>query len=340
MRAALIGLPFSGKSSVFQALTGIESGKKEETIGTIKVPDERIDKLSEIYNPKKKTYGEFVLSDYSVPHAKETVISPKIKNMVQKTDLLIFVLRNFDSLMTSDGVDPLTEYKKLKDELIITDFVVVERRIEREIKEKKNLPEINVLKKLQTILESGELPGEKKLSEDEADLVSNYNFLSMKKIIVLINQPEGKMDVSEELAEMLKKDSVEYFCVSAPIEIELAELSPEEQLEFLKDYGLAESAKIRFIKSAYHSLGLISFLTAGEDEVRAWPIKQGTTAVYAAGKIHSDIQRGFIRAETIHYLDFIKYGSESECKKAAAYKLEGKEYLVKDGDIINFRFNV
>jgi len=340
MRASLIGLPFSGKSSVFQALTGIESGKKEETIGTIKVPDERIDRLSEIYNPKKKTYGEFVLSDYSLPHIKETVISPKIKNMVQKTDLLIFVLRNFDSLMTSDGIDPLTEYKKLKDELIITDFVVVERRIEREIKEKKNLPEINVLKKLQTILENGEIPGSDKISEDEAELVSNYNFLSMKKIIVLINQPEGNMEVPQKLAEILKNDGIEYFCVSAPIEIELAELSPEEQLEFLKDYGLTESAKIRFIKSAYHSLGLISFLTAGADEVRAWPIKKGTAAVYAAGKIHSDIQRGFIRAETIFYDDFIKYGSEAECKKAAAYKLEGKEYIVKDGDIINFRFNV
>jgi len=339
MRAALIGLPFSGKSSVFQALTGIESGKKEETVGTIKVPDERIDKLSEIYNPKKKTYGEFVLSDYSVPHAKETVVSPKIKNMVQKTDLLILVLRNFDSLMTSDGVDPLTEYKKLKDDLIITDFVVVERRLEREMKEKKNPPEINVLKKLQTILENGELPAEK-ITEDEAELVSNYNFLSMKKIIVLINQPEGKMEIPEKLAEALKNDGVEHFCVSAPIEIELAELDTQEQIEFLKDYGLTESAKIRFIKSAYHSLGLISFLTAGEDEVRAWPIKHGTTAVYAAGKIHSDIQRGFIRAETIFYDDFIKYGSEAECKKAGAYKLEGKEYVVKDGDIIKFRFNV
>lgn len=340
MRAALIGFPFSGKSSVFQALTGIESGKKEETIGTIKVPDERIDKLSEIYNPKKKTYGEFVLSDFTVPPVKDSAVSPKVKNMVQKTDLLIFVLRNFDSLMTSTPVDAVSEYQKMKEELIIGDFVVVERRIEREQKEKKNLPEINILKKLSVMLENGELPGENKISDDDAALVANYNFLSMKKIIVLINQPEGKMEVPQKLIEILKNDGIEYFCVSAPIEIELAELSPEEQIEFLKDYGLTESAKIRFIKSAYHSLGLISFLTAGADEVRAWPIKNGTPAVMAAGKIHSDIQRGFIRAETIHYADFVKYGSESECKKAAAYKLEGKEYVVKDGDIINFRFNV
>jgi ribosome-binding ATPase len=340
MRASLIGLPFSGKSSVFQALTGIEAGKKEESIGTIKVPDERIDKLSEIYSPKKKTYAEFVLSDFMVPASKDTVISPKIKNMIQKTDLLILVLRNFESLHTADPVDPCSEYRKLKDDLIITDFLVVERRIEREIKEKKNPPEINVLKKLHKILENGDLPKEDSISEDESELVSNYNFLSLKKRIVLVNQPEGANEIPVTLSELLAKDNIDHFCVSAPLEVELSELDPEEQAEFLKDYGLTESAKIRFIKSAYNSLGLISFLTAGADEVRAWPIKKGTPAAFAAGKIHSDIQRGFIRAETIHYNDFVKYGSESECKKAAAYRLEGKEYPVKDGDIINFRFNV
>jgi ribosome-binding ATPase len=340
MRAALIGLSYSGKSSVFQALTGIESGKKEEMVGTIKVPDERIDKLSQIFSPKKITYAEFILSDFSVPASKDSVISPKVKNMIQKTDLLIFVLRNFESVMTTDGIDPVSEYRKLKDDIIITDFMVVDKRLEREKKEKKNPPEINVLKKLHSILENGEIPGEDTLSSDEIDLVSNYNFLTLKKKIVLINQPEGENEVPAELLDLLKKDKFDHFCVSAPLEIELAELEPEEQSEFLKDYGLTESAKIRFIKNAYRSLGLISFLTTGPDEVRAWTIKNGTPAVLAAGKIHSDIQRGFIRAETIHYSDFIKYGSEPECKKAGAYRLEGKEYTVKDGDIINFRFNV
>ncbi|MGI6393587.1 MAG: DUF933 domain-containing protein [bacterium] len=340
MRAALIGAPFSGKSTVFQALTGIESGKKEETVGTIKVADERIDILAKIYNPKKKIYGEFVLSDYSAPHSKENIIPSKIKNLIQKSDLLILVLRNFDSLMTSEKTDPALEYKRLKEELIISDLVVVERRLEREVKEKKNPPEINVLKKLLPILENGELPSLDKISEDEIEVVSNYNFLSLKKIIVLVNQPEGKIEIPQNLAEILKEEKVDYFSVSAPIEIELSELDTEEQLEFLKDYGLSEGASERFIKSAYSSIGLISFLTVGEDEVRAWTIKKGTTALFAAGKIHSDIQRGFIRAETIHYDDFIKYGSEAECKKVAVYRLEGKEYVVKDGDIINFRFNV
>ena len=340
MKAALIGLPFSGKSTVFQALTGIESGKKEETVGTIKVPDERIDRLSEIYNPKKKTYSEFVLSDYTVPPSKDTAIQAKVKNMIQKADLLIVTLRNFDSLMTSDQTDPTTEYKKIKEDLILTDFVVIEKRLEREMKEKKNPPELKVLQRLRDLFENGEFPAADTVSPEEAELIANYNFLSMKKIIVLVNQPEGGQDVPEQLVKQLSDDGISYFCVSAPLEVELSELAPEEQAEFLKDYGLSESASVRFITSAYSALGLISFLTAGSDEVRAWPIKNGTPALFAAGKIHSDIQRGFIRAEVVHFDDFIKYGSEAECKKAAAYRLEGKEYVVKDGDIINFRFNV
>ncbi|MBR4532050.1 DUF933 domain-containing protein [bacterium] len=340
MKAALIGLPFSGKSTVFQALTGIESGKKEETVGTIKVPDERIDKLSEIYNPKKKTYSEFVLSDYTVPPSKESVLPAKVKNLIQKSDLLILTLRNFDSLMTSDAADPAAEYKKIKEDMILTDFVVIEKRLEREMKEKKNPPELKVLQRLRDVFESGEFPSADTVSSEEAELIANYNFLSLKKMIVLVNQPEGEQNVPDSLAKQLESDGISCFCVSAPLEVELSELAPEEQIEFLKDYGLSESASVRFIKSAYSALGLISFLTAGSDEVRAWPIKNGTPALYAAGKIHSDIQRGFIRAEVVHFDDFIKYGSEAECKKAAAYRLEGKEYVVKDGDIINFRFNV
>ena len=340
MRAALIGLPFSGKSTVFQALTGIETGKKEETIGTIKVPDKRIDKLSELYNPKKKTYAEFVLSDFAVPHSKDSAVSAKVKNMIQKTDLLIFVIRNFDSIMTADAKDAVAEYSALRDEMIITDTIVIERRLEREQKEKKNPPELGTLKRLHAVLEEGKMPLESDFSADELTHVSNYNFLTLKKKIVLLNQPEGEFDVPEDIKAEIEKDGLEAFCVSAALELELAELSSEEQLEFLNDYGLTETARERFIKSSYHALGLISFLTAGADEVRAWPIRKGTPAVEAAGKIHSDIQRGFIRAETVHFDDFIKYGSEAECKKAAAYRLEGKEYAVKDGDIINFRFNV
>ncbi len=340
MRAALIGLPFSGKTSVFEILTGVQNGKKEENMGTIKVPDERIDALSEIYAPKKKTYAEFILSDFAIPSSRDAVISPKIKNMIQKTELLVIVLRNFDSLMTSDAKNPCLEYKKIIEDIMISDFIVIEKRLEREKKEKKNPPELGVLQKLKDALEGGECVDFSFLSDEDLEKVSNYNFLSLKKRIVLVNQSEGDNDIPADLAGLLKKEKTTAFSICATVEKELAELSPEEQLEFLEGFGLTETAKTRFIKETYAALGLISFLTAGPDEVRAWPIKDGTPAVDAAGKIHSDIARGFIRAETIDFETFIKYGSESECKKAGVFRLEGKEYSMKDGDIVNFRFNV
>ncbi len=340
MKVALIGFPFSGKSTVFQLLTNVEPSKKEETMGTIKVPDKRIDKLSEIYNPKKKTYAEFILSDFSVRSSKDSIVSPAIKNMIQKTDMLIFVLRNFDSLMSSDEKNPLKEYQSLKEELVLSDLVVIDRRLEREKKEKKNPPEIDALKKMHSILEEGNFPSEEDFAPEQLENMKNYNFLTLKKKIVLVNQEEGNNEIPSDLKEVLEKDNVAYFSVSATIEMELSELDEEERAEFLADYGLKESATARFVNTVYNSLGLISFLTSGTDEVRAWSIKNGTTAVEAAGKIHSDIQRGFIRAETIAFEEFIKYGSEAECKKAGVYRLEGKTYVVKDGDIINFRFNV
>jgi hypothetical protein len=340
MRAALIGLPVSGKTTVFEALTGIPEAKKEENIGTIKVPDARIDRLADIYKPKKKTYAEFILTDYNIPATKDALLSSQVKNLIQKADLLIFVLRNFDSVMTAEATDPLAEYRKLKDELLLTDLITAEKRIEREAKEKKNPPEMPAIKKLHALLETGALPGPDTFTADETAHMANYNFLTLKKRIALVNEPEGGAPLSAEFTAAIAADGVLSFAVSAMLEKDLAQMGEEEQAEFLADYGLTESARIRFINAAYASLGLISFLTAGEDEVRAWPIRKGLPAVEAAGKIHSDIQRGFIRAETIHFDDFNKYGSEAECKKAGHYRLEGKEYTVKDGDIINFRFNV
>jgi hypothetical protein len=340
MRAALIGLPVSGKTTVFEALTGIPEAKKEENIGTIKVPDARIDRLAEIYQPKKKTYAEFVLTDYNIAASKDALLASQVKNLIQKADLLIFVLRNFDSVMTADAKDPLAEYRKLKDELLLTDLITAERRIEREAKEKKNPPEMPAIKKLHAILEKNEVPAPGTFTADELAHISNYSFLTIKKRIALINQPEGETDIPAELQKEFTDDGLHFFSVAALLEKDLSQMPEEEQIEFLKSYNLPETARVRFIRKAYETLGLISFLTAGEDEVRAWPIRKGLPALEAAGKIHSDIQRGFIRAETIPYDEFAKYGSEAECKKAGHYRLEGKEYTVKDGDIINFRFNV
>ncbi len=340
MKAALIGLPFSGKSTVFQVLTGLESGKKEESIGTIKVPDTRIDTLSEMYHPKKTTNAEFVISDFSVPGGKDSVIPPAVKNGIQKSELLIVVLRNFNSLMTSDAVDPAGEYSRLIDELIVTDMITIERRIERNKKERKPLPEMPVLEKLHAILETGDMPDDDTLSDDELSLIASYNFLTLKRRVVLLNQPEDSLHADSSVLEGLSGHGDQVFEMCASLEAELNELSEEDKADFLADYGLTDSARDRFIRAAYSALGLISFLTAGEDEVRAWPIKKGTAALYAAGKIHSDIQRGFIRAEVISFDDFVALGSEHACRKAGKYRLEGKGYIVQDGDIINFRFNV
>jgi ribosome-binding ATPase YchF (GTP1/OBG family) len=340
MKAALIGLPFAGKSLIMQALTGLEPSKKEETIGTIKVPDERIDFLAGVYKPKKTTYAEFVVSDFNLPPDKGGVIPAKAKNLAQKADTLILVLRNFDSSLSPEPKDPVSEYRKLKDDIILTDILVIEKRLEREAKEHKNPPELPVVKKLNAVLEESRFPTEDDFSAEELERIVNYNFLSLKNPTVLVNQPEGEHDIPAALQTLLDADKLTSFALSATLEIELGKIPAGEQAEFLKEFGLTEAASRRFVKHIYAGLGLISFLTAGEDEVRAWPIRRGTPAVQAAGKIHTDIEKGFIRAEVAGFEDFKACGSEAECKKAGKYRLEGKEYPVRDGDIINFRFNV
>lgn len=340
MRTTLIGHPFSGKSTVFQALTGLASSKKEETIGTIKVPDKRIDFLASVYQPKKSTYAEFILSDINVATTKNDLISPKAKNIMQKADMLILVLRNFDSILTDKKTNPLEEYEQIRDELIFNDLAIIEKRLEREKKEHKNPPEIGILKKLYSALEQNQLPQETALSSEEHDLISNYGFLTLKKKIALVNQKEGDTEVPATLQKAFGENGIPFFFIMGLLECELGELPEEEKGSFLESYGLKETAKDKFIHEAYESLGLISFLTAGKDECRAWPIRQGTSAVVAAGKIHSDIARGFIRAETIAFDDFKQFPNEAECKKKGLYRLEGKDYIVADGDIINFRFNV
>jgi ribosome-binding ATPase len=340
MRVALIGLQYSGKSMVFEALTGIEAGKKEENMGAIKVPDERIDHLTDIYKPKKSTYAEFIITDFNIQPDKQAVITAKVKNLVQKIDILVLILRNFDSELSAEPKDPVNEYRKMKDDMIITDCLVIEKKIERDVKENKNSPEIPVIKRINKILEENKFPNESDLTSEENKVISNYNFLTLKKIVVLVNQEEGNNEIPEDLKKLLQEDGVSYFSISASLEKELNKIPVNERQSFLEEYGLKESASKRFIKHLYKELGFISFLTSGEDEVRAWPIKNGTIAHEAAGKIHSDIEKGFIRAEVIGYDDFIKYNSEAECKKAGKFRLEGKEYIVKDGDIISFRFNV
>jgi len=340
MRAALIGVPFSGKTTLFEALTGVPTGRKEESLASIKVPDTRIDRLSEVFNPGKTTYAEFTLSDFNPEGAKAETIPAKVKNMLQKMDMLILVVRDFDSVLTDKPRDPLAEYAALRDEIILSDFMVTSKRLEREAKEHKNPLDLPVLKKLNESFENNRLPDDDAYSAQDRELVANYAFLTLKKRIVLVNKPEGETVIPPVLAGQLQKENVLYFAVSGTLEKELMEIPPADRAEFLKGYGLEGTARDRLLTTAYESMNLISFLTVGSDEVRAWPIRRGMTAVEAAGKIHSDIARGFIRAEVVPFETFMKHGSEDECKKANAYRLTGKDYVVQDGDIVNFRFNV
>ena len=340
MHASIIGSQYSGKTLSLQALTGIEYPKKEEIIGTIKVPDERIDYLTTLYKPKKTTYAEFSITDYNFPLTENSIIPSKVKNLIQKTDLIICVLRNFDSQMLKEPKDPLKEYIKIKEEIIFSDLYTIEKRIERENKEKKNPPEIKIINRLNNILNENRFPKENDFTNEELTYITNFNFLSLKKIIILLNQEEGIFEIPVDLYKILKEDNLTCFQISAILENELNMIPEEERESFLTSYGLKEPASAKFIKHTYNSLGLISFFTVGADEVKAWSIKKDTKAQIAAGKIHSDIQRGFIRAEVMSYDDLKTLGSEAECKKAGKFRLEGKDYIVKDGDIISYRFNV
>ena len=340
MRAALIGMPFSGKTLLFQALTGVEPAKREENLANIKVPDERIDYLADVFSPDKKTYAEFIVMDFTVEGAKSEVIPAKVKNLVQKMDMLILVVRDFDSVLTDSPRDPLGEYRKLRDELILTDLMVVEKRLEREAKEHKNPPDLPVLKRLHARFESNQLPAEDEITPQEHGFIANYSFLTLKKRLVLVNRPEGENDVPKALDQLLEAEGVKRFAVSATLEKELNDIPLAERQAFLEGFGMTGTARERLVTTAYASMNLISFLTVGEDEVRAWPIRRGSTALEAAGKIHTDIARGFIRAETVPFEVFKKHGSEDACKAANAYKLVGKDYVVQDGDLMEFRFNI
>jgi ribosome-binding ATPase YchF (GTP1/OBG family) len=340
MRAALIGMPYSGKTMMFEALSGILSGRKEESIASIKVPDERIDFLCGVFNPAKKTLAEFVLSDFNAGEARDEGLPAKLRNMLQKMDVLILVLRDFDSIMTSSPRDPAAEYSKLREELVLSDFVIAEKRLEREAKEHKNPPEIPAVVKIRNSLEQNRMPSEEELTAQELELLSNYSFLSLKKKVALVNKPEGEQEIPLALKKMLDADGIPYFAVSATLEKEMNDIPPEDKKSFLESFGLKDTAKDRLLETAYKAMNLISFLTVGPDEVRAWPIRRGMSAVEAAGRIHTDIARGFIRAEVVPYEVFKSHGSEEACKKANAYRLVGKDYIVQDGDLMEFRFNV
>ena len=361
LRAALIGFGSSGKSTLFQLMTSVREtgraahGKGEATVGISKVPDARLEKLAAMYNPRKKTPATVEFTDLALPAgtggAQALVDVAAYKN----ADALVHVLRAFQDPSVphpTGSVDPARDAQAMEDELILADLGVVERRLERLEKDlKKNRTsdlerERDVLLQCKTALEEGRPLRALDLRGDDLKRLRGYQFLSAKPLLIVINLDESQLgDGAIEraagatgLAPFLSRAATAAVAVCGKIELEIGQLDAADAAAFLADLGLAESGLNRVIRASYDLLGYISFLTAGEDECRAWSIPRNTPAQLAAGEIHSDIQRGFIRAEVVSYDHLMARGTMAACKDHGEVRLEGKEYIVQDGDIINFRF--
>jgi len=344
MKVGLIGHRGAGKTTIFNMLTGLQAqvggfgGKEEIHLGVIKVPDARIDRLSEIYKPKKTTYAEIRFTDFPPSQGEEDLQSNNaLVAQMREVDAITLVLRDFET-----GARPLKELNALLTEMILADLTVVENRRRRLKKEKARPQEEALLERCARALENEESLQNLTFTADEENLASGFGFLSRKPLLVIFNRSDEKagLPLEDSYEEDLKRRRLEGLALAGKVEMEIAQLDEKDRAAFLQEIGIQESARERFIRASYALLNLISFFTTGEDEVRAWTIAQGTVARKAAGKIHSDIERGFIRAEVVAYDEFIVHGSEAKCKEAGKLRLEGKDYVVKDGDIIHFRFAV
>jgi ribosome-binding ATPase len=344
MKIGLIGHRGAGKTTVFNMLTGLQAqvggygGKEEVHLGVIKVPDARVDKLSQVFKPKKTTYAEIRFTDFPASQNDDDLKgNSNLITQMREVDAMALVLRDFEP-----GADPLRQLNDLLTEMILADLTVVENRRIRLKKEKARPQEEALLERCATTLENEESLRNLEFSADDENLLSGFGFLSRKPVLVLLNQADDKagQSLSAVYQDELKRRGLDGLALAGKVEMEVAQLDENDREAFLKEIGIQEPARERFIRASYRLLDLISFLTTGEDEVRAWTITQGTIARKAAGKIHSDIERGFIRAEVIAYDDFVVLGSEAKCKEAGKLRLEGKDYVVQDGDIIHFRFAI
>lgn len=343
MKVGLIGHRGAGKTTIFNMLTGLQAhvggfgGKEEVHLGVIKVPDARIDKLSAIFKPRKTTYAEIRFTDFPPSQEEDIKSNNALVAQMREVDAITLVLRDFEP-----GAYPLKDLNALLTEMILADLAVVENRRARLKKEKARPQEEALLERCAAALESEESLRNLEFTADEENLASGFGFLSRKPLLVIFNGSEDKAgaDLDARYQEELQRRKLQGLALSGKVEMEIAQLDENDRAAFLKEIGIAEPARERFIRAAYALLDLISFFTSGEDEVRAWTITQGTVAKKAAGRIHSDIERGFIRAEVVAYDDFIVYGSDAKCREAGKLRLEGKDYVVKDGDIIHFRFAV
>jgi GTP-binding protein YchF len=345
MKIGLVGYAGSGKTTVFNTMTGLDvpvGYGGEVRLGTVRVPDERIDRLSAVFRPKKTTYAEMAFCDVPGEHGAKKGLSPKTLQQIRDQEALCLVVRDFESPSVEGRPDPMGELGAFHAECVFADLEIVDKRLQRARKEQASPAEIAAFQVAHAALEA-----ERPLrSIPEADLdrahFKGFGLLSDRPLLVAVNVAESRAatPMSPELAKRIAELDAAGLTLCASVEADISTMGAEEQAEFLKDLGLESSALDRFIRTAYGLLDLISFFTVGEDEVRAWTIRRGTKARRAAGKIHSDLERGFIRAEVIPYATFLEHGSEAAVKAAGKLRVEGQDYVVQDGDIVHVRFNV
>jgi ribosome-binding ATPase len=350
MKVGIVGFAKAGKTTVFNTLTGLEAevgfgSKDKANLGIIKVPDARVDALGDVYTTRKRVFAEIAFVDVAGPEGDragdEKGLDARIVQHMRETDSLVHVVRAFESPFVSTPPDPARDLRGFEDELILTDLVQIERRLERLKKERDSDRERDVMERCKAYLESEKPLRTFEFTSDEEQLVAGFRFLSQKPMLLLFNADEDGISggIPPSFADAAEAAGLETVLMCGRAEMEISQLSPEEQTEFLADMGISEPARDRFVQAAYRLLKLISFLTAGEDECRAWPIPTGTIAHRAAGVIHTDIEKRFIKANVVRYEDLIALGSMAKAKEAGKLRIEGKEYVVHDGDVIEFQHN-
>jgi GTP-binding protein YchF len=360
MEIGIVGLPYSGKSTIFSTLLKHKSGdnissKQSAEKGVVKVPDARLDRLTEMFNPLKKVNAtiEYIkVAGLDSDDSNKQGLPAQFLANLKTVDALLLVVRNFENEYYPhplNRIDPAADIEFINSEFLINDLVVVENRIEKleklvlKTQDEQDKRQLALMNRLKNQLENEKPLRELQFTENEELILKGYQFITAKPVLYVVNISEEQIAHAEKIEESLSEFSAPkcgVISLSAEIEKEISELENEDAQIFMDDLGIKESAMHKLIRASYELLGLISFFTVGDDECRSWTIRQGTKAQKAAGIIHSDFEKGFIRAETVHYDDLIANGSLNACKEKGILRLEGKEYIVKDGDVISIRFNV
>lgn len=362
MQVTIVGLPGSGKTTVFNALTGghaetggFSGGRAAPNVSVVKVPDDRVDRLAALFSPKKTTYADVTYVDVAIPAgaAREGTVNPDVLAQVRNADALLHVARAFEDPAATIAADPWRDVDDLDLEFTVADLSVIEKRLEKlrtqgrhgsQAERDQAVREEELLKRVEPHLSDGKPIRSFGLSGDEELLLRGYRFLTQKPVLVVLNIDEGRLGDAASLEaagrERYGQPQTDVAALAGKIEAELGDLSADDARLFMDDLGIAEPSRGRVIRLTYELLGLFSFYTAGEDECRAWTIRRGATAVEAAGTIHSDLARGFIRAEVIGVEDLLDAGSMAEARKRGTLRQEGKAYEVAEGDTLNILFNV